>query len=58
MLDSTVDDRWLEGTFIPVGDGKDDYYHDIKGIGGLLKGDKELELKYSTLSDFRSGRRV
>ena len=58
VLDSTVNDRWLEGTFILVGDCSNDYYHGIKGIGGLLKGDKELGLKYSNLSDFKTGRRV
>ena len=58
VLDNTVDDKWHSGTFIPVGDGKDDYYHGIKGIGGLLKGDKKLGLKYSNLNDFKTGRRV
>ena len=58
VLDDTVNHKWLDGTFIPVGDCKDDYYHGIKGIGGLLKENCEVSSQYSKLTDFKTYQRV
>ena len=58
VLDDTVNHKWLDGTFVPVSDCKDDYCDRIKGIGGLLKEDCEISFQYSKLRDFKTHTRV